>query len=334
MDGLTEKTCKTSRGLNYRYYVSASEGKDVSKPPLMLLHGFPDSSLLWTEMLPHLSKLPNRLLIPDLLGYGGTDKPTDPKLYGYDVMAHDLRDIIDAEGMRQVVSLGHDWGSAMAQRFYNFHADRTAALGMLNVAYMPPDKEHPYNIESINAMTRKAFGYPAFDYQYLLVSPDAPELLEKDLDRTWSALHSAGDGMRELFCTPGALREYLSNHDIPALQVRDYAKDAQLKQAWQTMIRSGGFAAPCSWYLANTEQVNFEAEKKVSDANIKVDVPALFVGGAEDPVCRPEVINRSKESGLLPDLKIETVESGHFSPYDKPAEIAGHIKAFVEQKGL
>lgn len=49
------------------------------------------------------------LIVPDLLGYGGTDKPTDVKDYKYSAMSADMIDIMNAENVEKVVAIGHDW---------------------------------------------------------------------------------------------------------------------------------------------------------------------------------------------------------------------------------
>jgi soluble epoxide hydrolase / lipid-phosphate phosphatase len=60
----------------------------------------------------------------DDLGYAGSSKPADSASYALNLMARDLCEILDAENLDQVISLGHDWGSILAQRLYNFHPER------------------------------------------------------------------------------------------------------------------------------------------------------------------------------------------------------------------
>lgn len=59
-------------------------------------------------MSAHLLDLPFKLIAPDLLGYAGTDKPTDPAEYRYDGLGKDEIDIIDAEKVSKVIAIGHD----------------------------------------------------------------------------------------------------------------------------------------------------------------------------------------------------------------------------------
>ena len=85
-----------------------------SGPPVLLLHGFPDSSHLWRHQLPALQSAGLRVIAPDLRGFGESDKP--PAVEDY-AIAHSVRDLVgllDALGLERVQVVGHDWGAAVA----------------------------------------------------------------------------------------------------------------------------------------------------------------------------------------------------------------------------
>lgn len=115
MDTLQEKHLDTKRGFQYRYYVSPVG--DTTKLTLLLLHGWPDSALLWQYVVPYLTPLKLKILVPDLLGYGGTSKPTSPELYDYRRIAEDVSEILDAENIGKVIPIGHDFGCWFTFRF-------------------------------------------------------------------------------------------------------------------------------------------------------------------------------------------------------------------------
>ena len=96
----------TSRGLRYRYFFSPAR---LCRPTLLFCHGFPSTSRDWQDITPHFQSKGYGLVVPDLLGYGGTDKPADPAEYVSSKMCKDMVDILDAEGIQQVVVIGHDW---------------------------------------------------------------------------------------------------------------------------------------------------------------------------------------------------------------------------------
>lgn len=337
MDGLQAKDLTTSRGMTYHYYTSPPSTYDASKPPIVLHHGFPDSAHLWSKMVPSLSKLPNRLIVPDLLGYGGTSKPTDAKDYAYNLMTKDMLDILDAEGIDKIISLGHDHGVGPASRFYLHAPERTVAVILLNVAFRPPVKDHPFSIDAANAMTTKLFGYPLQEYFHFFTEPDAAAIMDSNLDRLWTFAHPAmPDLMRKGMCVPGEARRMLldpaATEDFPT---KPHAKDEALKKVWKDNLAQGGLRAPLLWYHAITTGVQGESDKLIPDENIKVKVPMLYIACQEDVVCRKELINGPKDAGLLPDLTIEEIEGvGHWPMYEKPEETAGLISKFIEAKGL
>lgn len=322
--------------MTYRYYTSpAAQQKDSSKPALVLHHGFPDSAHLWGRMVPKLSKLPNRLLIPDLLGYGGTSKPTDPKAYAYHLMAQDMREILDAEGIDKIITIGHDHGVGAASRFYNHFPHRTAAMVLLNVAYRPPVKNQSFNLDAINAQTKQIFGYPTMEYWNFFTEDDAADVIDADLNRFWTFAHPAKfEGMRDAMCIPGRPREMMMADQVD-FETKPHAKDEQLKATWMQGLKEGGMRAPLQWYHAITTNVQSESDQRVPDENIKVNVPFLYIGCDEDAVCRVEMIQPAKEAGLLPDFSMEVLKGvGHWPMYERPEDTAGILMKFIAEKGI
>ena len=198
MDSFTKKSIKTSRGFKYTYWVLPSNEK---KPALLLQHGFPDDHELWSNIIPYLTPLGYPIIVPDLLGYGETDKPSDPKEYNLKALSQDLMDILDNEKVQHVISVGHDWGAMMAQRLLLFHPERVLGLIILNVAYRPPAE---VNAEQANAMLVKLTGLPRIAYQQFFITDTARELMEANLESSFHVLHGTDEGtknfMEDLLC--------------------------------------------------------------------------------------------------------------------------------------
>ncbi|KAH7123672.1 Alpha/Beta hydrolase protein, partial [Dendryphion nanum] len=135
MDAFKKKTVKTSRGYTYTYY--ASEG-DRSLPALFFQHGWPDHAEMWKDIAERLIHTKFPTIIPDLRGYDSTDKPTDPAKYKWDAITKNLIDIIDAEKVDKVTSIGHNWGAMCAARLYNYHPNRVTGCVLLNIGYVAP----------------------------------------------------------------------------------------------------------------------------------------------------------------------------------------------------
>ncbi len=106
------------------HYVEAGEG-----PPLVLLHGFPETWYAWRHQLPALASQ-YRLIAPDLRGYGATDKPAA----GYDkrTMANDVLALMKHCGFESAAIVGHDRGARVATRFAKDHPQAVERLVVMD----------------------------------------------------------------------------------------------------------------------------------------------------------------------------------------------------------
>ena len=102
------KTFKTSREFTYRYYYSAPV-EDRTNPTILFLHGFPSIADSWHKQATFFIDKGFGVLGPDLLGYGGTDKPADIDSYRLKLIANDVVEIVKHEAIEKVVAVGHDW---------------------------------------------------------------------------------------------------------------------------------------------------------------------------------------------------------------------------------
>lgn len=336
MENLTKKTIESnSRGMTYTYYTSSPETVHPSLPTLLLVHGFPDEAHMWSQIASYLSGY--RLIIPDMLGYAGTSKPgSDPSLYRYKLLTQDLVDILDAESVSRVVSVGHDWGSDIAQRLYLWHPDRVCALVMVNLAYLPPDPTNPVNVERTNKMTEQVFGYQMLAYQEFLAAERAPGVLAQHTDRLYDAMHAEGkDSMKELFGMPNALENHLTGDGGDSkVQPRAYATaDPAMKERFVNRFQRDGWVGPVNYYRAFHSDVNrLDEVQSLTPDRFVIKVPAFFVACTQDAVCRPELIGTALDKGLLPDFDSITIDCAHWSPLEKPKEVAEGIDGFVKKK--
>lgn len=103
---------------------------------VLLLHGFPESRLIWDAAVSALGEAGYRAVAPDQRGYspGARPDPTDCSNYAYDRLVEDAIAIADscgAEG-RRFHLVGHDWGGSVAWGVANRHSDRLASLTVLS----------------------------------------------------------------------------------------------------------------------------------------------------------------------------------------------------------
>jgi pimeloyl-ACP methyl ester carboxylesterase len=103
--------------------------------PVILLHGFPDSARLWRHQVKALSANGYRAIVPDLRGYGRSDKPGDVESYSLPLLAGDVVAILDSLGIERAHVVGHDWGAALAWVVASLLPDRVDHLVALSVGH-------------------------------------------------------------------------------------------------------------------------------------------------------------------------------------------------------
>jgi soluble epoxide hydrolase/lipid-phosphate phosphatase len=305
MDSLTKKTFEVSRQLTYTYYHHPPAQPE--NPTVLCIHGFPDEAAEWADLATtHLIPSGYGVIAVDCLGYAGTSKPLDPSVYAFEHMTADLTEILDNEKLQKVVSLGHDWGCALAQRFYNYFPNRVLGLVMVNVAYNAPG-DSPFDLDATNEMTKKYFGYPTFAYWYLMAAEDGYKTLDGNIEGVFKVLHGAPSTWLDTVCAPDGLKTFLLENKTQPTE--PYATE-EMKQTFISRFSRDGFAAPTCWYKATVDgHQSFEAQKVKA---VTVDVPSLFIGFDSDKVCRPEMIGMSVMKGLLPKLTNVVLEGGHW----------------------
>jgi len=104
-------------------------------PPVILLHGFPDSGRVWRHQVPALAEAGFQVIVPDLRGYGRSDKPGDVPSYGMQFLLADVIGVLDQVGAERAHVVGHDWGAAVAWALATFYPGRVDHLAALSVGH-------------------------------------------------------------------------------------------------------------------------------------------------------------------------------------------------------
>jgi len=94
MDSFSSKNFKVSRGFNYHYYYAPPKDGKVT---LFFAHGFASNADSWRKQASFFRNLGYGILVPDILGFGETDKPTDTDSYRFKYMVVDIAQILDHE---------------------------------------------------------------------------------------------------------------------------------------------------------------------------------------------------------------------------------------------
>jgi haloalkane dehalogenase len=110
--------------------------------PILLLHGEPTWSYLYRKMIPPLA-VANRVLAPDYVGFGRSDKPTDIGWYSYDRHIDSIVQFIEHLDLRDITLVVQDWGGPIGLRVAVEHPERFARLIILNTGVMRPGPNWP-----------------------------------------------------------------------------------------------------------------------------------------------------------------------------------------------
>jgi pimeloyl-ACP methyl ester carboxylesterase len=102
-------------------------------PPVVLIHGFPQSSFVWRDLGPLLSSR-FRVIVPDMLGSGDSEKPTGVPL-GLVAQAGYIREFLDAIGVDRFAVIGHSIGGGVAQLLALDHTGVDAMVLMSSSAF-------------------------------------------------------------------------------------------------------------------------------------------------------------------------------------------------------
>jgi pimeloyl-ACP methyl ester carboxylesterase len=116
-------------------------------PPVVLLHGFPDSGRLWRHQVPALAGAGFRVIVPDLRGYGRSDKPQAVEAYSMAFLAADVLAVLADLEIARAHVVGHDWGAALAWGLAAFAPDRVDHLAVLSVGHPATFRRTPQQRE-------------------------------------------------------------------------------------------------------------------------------------------------------------------------------------------
>jgi pimeloyl-ACP methyl ester carboxylesterase len=111
-----------------------ADGPDDGRP-VLLLHGFPETSLSWATVTPLLTAAGLRTYAPDQLGYSPGARPAEVGAYSMANLAQVTCDLLTALDLRRVDVVGHDWGASVAWTLAAWHTDRIRSLTAVSLPH-------------------------------------------------------------------------------------------------------------------------------------------------------------------------------------------------------
>ncbi len=103
--------------------------------PVILLHGFPQTSTSWLKVEPMLHSAGIRTIAPDQRGYSPRARPAQRRRYAIEELTADVLALLDVTGHQSVHVVGHDWGGGVAWALAGRHADRLRSVTVLSTPH-------------------------------------------------------------------------------------------------------------------------------------------------------------------------------------------------------
>ena len=119
--------------LTFRCRVSGLDNKGSA---IILLHGFPETSRMWSDLIELLVENDYRVIAPDQRGYSVGSRPLKVDEYKIDKLSQDIIDIADAFAVDKFHLVGHDWGSAVGWYLSSVEGERLLSWSALSVPHM------------------------------------------------------------------------------------------------------------------------------------------------------------------------------------------------------
>jgi pimeloyl-ACP methyl ester carboxylesterase len=297
-------------------------------PLCVLVHGWPESWYSWRHQIDPLVAAGYRVCVPDVRGYGGSDKPTAIEAYDMVQMTDDVVGLIDALGERNAVLIGHDWGAPIVWTTAIRYPDRVRAVAGLSVPHLGRG-DRPM-IDVFRELYKGRFFYQLYFQE--------PGVAEKELEADpaatirkvyYSASGDLTDGQRGLMADKGpnaTLLEGLTDpNPLPAwLTAEDVAYYAN-------EFRHSGFRGPLNRY--RTQERDWKALPELSER--KITQPALFIVGNRDPVMKfvPGIRLSDLMDPWYTDLRGKVVieGGGHWIQQERPAEVNRALLEFLRK---
>ncbi|KAK8078343.1 epoxide hydrolase [Apiospora saccharicola] len=320
--GLPRRDFTVSRGHTYSFvHIEAAEAKST----LLLLHGWPSHIDDWIYQIRHFQSQGYGLVVPDMLGYGGSSSPSETSEYRLKPLSQDIAELLDHVGVWQVVGVGHDWGATILSRFAIYHPDRLRAAVFLRIG--PSGPGTPFDLDAINEMTKRATGTEMLGYiSYIARDASSQGVMEQharsvmdvmfaDDPATWNANFHPLEGFKT-FVEEGRSQK-VGDWYPPELQRRHLA----------TFGREGGYQGSAQYYKMLDQNMSVGDELELGQG-VEIAVPSLLIVPDEPASSREMHIQMLR--AWSPGLDVVTVKSGHWVHLETRDETHVAIDSFVQ----
>jgi haloacetate dehalogenase len=263
-----------------------------SGPPLLLVHGYPQTHVEWHKIAPQLARRFTVVLV-DLRGYGDSSKPPDGENhanYSKRAMALDQVEVMKALGYDRFAVAGHDRGARVTWRLAVEHPERVTRAAVLDIVPLP------------YSMVTREFAELYFHWFFLIQPAPFPETLIGNNAEFYLRSRFLRPGAGTGAMAPEAIAEYLRCFKDPAT-----------------------IHATCEDYRAGA---TIDLQHSSEDGAKRVTCPLLVLWGDRGVVGRlydPMKIWREHAT----DVRGKALAAGHFLPEEVPDETLAELLAFL-----
>jgi len=267
--------------------------------PAILLHGFPESHRTWLKVAERL-KDRVRMIIPDLRGFGQSDRPRDVSAYATDTLIADIFALADARGLDRFALVGHDWGGAIAWAAALRGDPRIERLAIVNSPHPLIFQKSIIEDEGQRAASQYITAFRTRGMEQKIATMGYPAFFEK------------------------SFAKHVDLKTISSEERGQYIAD------WR---RAGAMTAMFNWYRASAITVPAMGEVAAMPAWVERGVPRLkipvrVVWGLEDKALLPIQLDGIGEVG--DDVEVFPLKGvGHFAPWEAPDAVAEALGPFL-----
>ena len=280
-----------------RIHARVSRGLPGDRPALLLLHGFPQSHVMWHRVARQLNK-DFYLVMPDLRGYGDSSKAPglpDHSNYSKRAMAQDVVEVMDALGVASFYLCGHDRGARVAHRLALDHPSRVQRLCVIDIA---PTLD-------MYAATDFEFACAYYHWFHLIQPAPLPETMINGSALAYLHAKLGGWGALGLdHIEPAALAEYERCFSNPATihaMCEDYRASADIDLTHDRASRARGDKIACDMLVLWGQR------------------------GVVNQLFQPLELWQAQCAGKVTG---QALPAGHFIPEELPQETAAQLVAF------
>ncbi|MCV7280816.1 alpha/beta hydrolase [Mycolicibacterium flavescens] len=314
----TERFVETN-GVRLRVLEAGRRGA----PLVVLAHGFPELAFSWRHQIPALAEAGFHVLAPDQRGYGRSSAPEAVEAYDVVALCGDVVGLLDDVGAEKAVIVGHDFGGVVAWAAPLLHPDRFA--GVIGVSAPPVPRSRVPTTQAFRRIFGEKFFYVLY---YQQVGPADAEL-NRDPATSMrklfaSTAESSGGLVAEQMTRPGP-EGFLARLPDPG-GLPEWISDDEF-DVYVTEFTRTGFTPALNWYRCFDRNWELTAPERLPAATIAV--PAMFVGGSEDPTLAYTPRHRAREIVVGEYREVLIDGAGHWVPQERPAEVNAALVEFL-----